>query len=75
MAQPLSGVATHKVWMPFLAQSSVDNVYFRKGEVLLVVVSRYALLDGDNVVRFTDVDNESCAAIYRTRGLLLLASE
>lgn len=75
MAQPLSGVATHKVWMPFLAQSSVDNVYFRKGEVLLVVVSRYALLDGDNVVRFVDGDTEACAAIYRTRGLLLLASE
>jgi hypothetical protein len=75
MAQPLSGVATHKVWMPFLAQSSVDNVYFRKGEVLLVIVSRYALLDGDNVVRFVDGGTESCAAIYRTRGLLLLASE
>ena len=75
MAQPLSGVATHKVWFPFLAQATEDNVYFRKGEVLLVVVTRYALLDGDNVVRFTDTDNESCAAVYRTRGLLLLASE
>ena len=75
MSQPLSGVATHKVWFPFLAQASEDNVYFRKGEVLLVVVSRYALLDGDNVVRFTDTNNESCAAVYRTRGLLLLASE
>ena len=75
MSQPLSGVATHKVWFPFLAQASEDNVYFRKGEVLLVVVSRYALLDGDNVVRFTDSNNESCAAVYRTRGLLLLASE
>ena len=75
MAQPLSGVATHKVWFPFLAQATVDTVYFRKGEVLLVVVSRYALLDGDNVVRFTSTDNETCAAVYRTRGLLLLASE
>mgnify|MGYP007107461457 CR=1 FL=1 len=75
MAQPLSGVATHKVWLPFLAQATADNVFFRKGEVLLVVVTRYALLDGDNVVRFTDAGNESCAAVYRTRGLLLLASE
>ena len=57
------------------AQATEDNVFFRKGEVLLVVVTRYALLDGDNVVRFTDTDNESCAAVYRTRGLLLLASE
>tara|TARA_B100001094_G_scaffold310844_1_gene345906 strand:- start:5522 stop:9064 length:3543 start_codon:yes stop_codon:yes gene_type:complete len=75
MAQPLSGVATHKVWLPFLAQATADNVFFRKGEVLLVVVTRYALLDGDNVVRFTNAGNESCAAVYRTRGLLLLASE
>ena len=75
MAQPLSGVATHKVWLPFLAQASEDSVFFRRGEVLLVVVSRYALLDGDNVVRFTDTDNATCAAVYRTRGLLLLATE
>ena len=79
MAQPLSGVATHKVFFPFLAQTSEDNVYFRKGEVVLVVVSRYALLDGDNVVRFTDgvtdASQQTCAAVYRTRGLLLLASE
>jgi hypothetical protein len=75
MAQPLSGPATHKVFFPFLAQATADNVFFRKGEVLLVVVSRFAALDGDNVVRFTDTDNETCAAVYRTRGLLLLASE
>ena len=75
MAQPLSGVATHKVWFPFPAQATEDNVYFRKGEVVLVVVSRYALLDGDNVVRFTDSGTDTCAAVYRTRGLLLLASE
>jgi hypothetical protein len=75
MAQPLSGTTSHKVWFPFLAQSSVDNVYFRKGEVLLVVVSRFAYLDGDNVVRFSDIGNETCAAVYKTRGLLLLASE
>ena len=75
MAQPLSGVATHKVWLPFLSQATEDNTFFRKGEVLLVVISRYAVLDGDNTILFTDTDNESCAAVYRTRGLLLLASE
>ena len=75
MAQPLSGVVTHKVFFPFLARASADNVLFRKNEILLIVVSRFAVLDGDNVVRFTDTNNESCAAVYRTRGLLLLASE
>lgn len=75
MAQPLSGVATHKVWFPFLARASADNVFFREGEVLLVVVSRFATLDSDNTVQFTDSGNTTSAAIYRTRGLLLLASE
>lgn len=75
MAQPLSSVCTHKVFFPFLARSTVDNVYFRKGEVLLVVVSRFAILDAQNTVTFTDSGNRTCAAIYRTRGLLLLASE
>jgi len=72
-SQPLSGVAAHKVFFPFLARASTDDTLFRKGEVLLVVVSRFALLDADNVVRFTDTNNETCAAIYRTRGLLILA--
>ena len=75
MGQPLSGVAAHKVFFPFLARAGADNVLFRKDEVLLIVVSRFAELDGDNVVRFTDTNNETCAAVYRTRGLLLLATE
>lgn len=73
MAQPLSGPSTHKVYFPFLAVASEDSVLYRKNEVLLVVVSRFAILDSDNVVRFTDVDNRTCAAIYRTMGLLLLS--
>ena len=71
--QPLSGVAAHKVFLPFLAVSTADNVYFRKGEALLIVVSRFAILDGDNTVRFTDSGNETCAALYRTRGLVIMA--
>jgi len=43
--------------------------------VLLVVISRFAELDEENTVRFLDTDNRSCAAIYRTKGLLLLAGE
>ena len=75
MAQPLSGVSTHKVFFPFLARSDADTVYFRKDEVLLVVISRLAVLDAGNVIAFADASNEACAAIYRTSGLLLLASE
>lgn len=72
-SQPLSGLAPHKVFFPFLARASADSLLFRKGEVLLIVVSRFAELDSDNVVRFTDTNNETCAAVYRTRGLLILA--
>ncbi len=72
-SQPLSGASAHKVWLPFLARADADSVLFRKGEVLLIVVSRFGLLDSDNVVRFTDTNNETCAAVYRTRGLLILA--
>lgn len=75
MTQPLSGVGTHKVFLPFLARATTDSFLFRTGEVLLVVLSRYALLDSDNSIKFTDSGNTSCAAIYRTRGLLLLAGE
>jgi hypothetical protein len=74
MAQPLSGVARHKVWMPFLARAEEDTVYFRKDEVLLIVLSRYAEMDADNTILFT-TGNPSCAAVYRTGGLLILASE
>lgn len=75
MTQPLSGVGTHKVFLPFLARATSDSFLFRTGEVLMVVLSRYAVLDSDNSVRFTDSGNTTCAAIYRTQGLLLLAGE
>jgi hypothetical protein len=75
MAQPLSGIASHKIYFPFLARAEEDNVYFRAGEVLLIVVSRLAMVQDSNVVAFTDVGNTTCAAVYRTRGLLLMAKE
>ena len=75
MSQPLSGVARHKVFAPFLVRATADSVLFRKNEVLLVVVSRFAELDADNTVVFTDVDNRSAVAVYRTRNLLLLMGE
>lgn len=75
MSQPLSSVARHKVFAPFLARATADSVLFRKNEVLLVVVSRFAELDADNTVAFTDTGNRSAAAVYRTRNLLILVGE
>lgn len=77
--QPLSGAARHKVWMPFLVRMTSDdtsgNSLWRKNEVMLAVISRFAEFDDENTIRFTDTANESCVALYRTRGLLLLAGE
>lgn len=77
MAQPLSNVVTHKVWMPFLARATSDTTLWRKDEVILLVVTRYGLLDDMNVLGFSDVaaNNKTCVALYRTQGILLLASE
>jgi hypothetical protein len=73
-AQPLSGINRHKVFFPMLARSRQDSALFRKDELLLVVITRWAELDADNTIKFLDVenDNRACAGVYRTRGLLLL---
>ena len=83
LSQPMFGAVRHKVLFPFLACATetivgVDGgVLYRKNEVLLIVVSRFAELDAENNVRFTDpvADNRTCAALYRTRNLLLLVGD
>ena len=82
MAKPLSGASRHKVFVPFLARivedtpsSSGDGILFRKNEVVLVVLSRFAALDGDNTVQFENAaTNTSAASVYRTRNLLMISS-
>lgn len=74
-AQPHSNIVRHKVWMPFLVRATENTALWRKHEVLLVVLSRWAELDEENTIRFVNADNRSAAAIYRTKGLLLLAGE
>lgn len=75
MAQPLSGAVRHKVWFPFLAKSMEDTALFRRGEILLVVLTRYAELDADNTIRFTDVDSRTAVSVYRTKNLLLTVGD
>jgi hypothetical protein len=75
VAQNLANGVTHKVVYPFLArvmsESSGANggLLFRKGEVVLVVLSRFAWLDNVNAVMFDG--SPVSAAIYKTRNLLL----
>ena len=74
-AQPLSNATRHKVWVPFLAVATTDSALWRKNELLLIVVTRFAELDAENTVRFVDSSNTTCAGVYRTGGHLMIASE
>lgn len=79
MSQPLYGATRHKVFIPMLCRATEEvegvdgGLLYRKDELLLIVVSRFAELDDDNTVRFVDTNNRTCAALYRTRNLLLVA--
>jgi hypothetical protein len=53
--------------------NAANGLLYRKDELLLVVVSRFAELDEENTVRFVDTDNRTAAAVYRSRNLLLVA--
>jgi len=82
LAQPLLGAVRHKVLYPFLARvveethaSDGYGILFRKNEVVLVVLTRFAELDGDNNILFTDTNNTTCAAVYRTKNMLLVAGD
>jgi hypothetical protein len=73
MAQPMSNVIRHKVFVPCLVRALQDSALFRKDEVLLVVLTRWGELDDENVIKFTDSGNHSGAAVFRTKNLLLIA--
>jgi hypothetical protein len=75
MTQPLSGSVRHKVFTTMLVRSRERTRLFRKGELLLVVFSRFAELDADNKMVLADPLGTpmNVAAVYRTRNLLLTA--
>lgn len=81
MSQPLYGSTRHKVFFPMLVRvveetpGSSKGLLFRKNELLLVVFSRFAELDAENTVKFTDTDNATCAAVYRTRNLMMVVGD
>ena len=81
LSQPLYGSTRHKVMVPFLARAIEDvegvsgGILFRKGELMLVVLTRFAEMDDENNVRFVDYKNRTSAALYRTRNLLLVVGD
>lgn len=72
MAQPLSNVVRHKAYTPVLARALEDCPLFRRGELLLLVLTRWSELDAANVTDMATVGNRAGVAIYRTRGLWAL---
>ena len=76
MSQPLYGPTRHKVFQPMLVRSTQDTLLFRRGEILLMVLSRFAELDSDNKIAFSDFPAiRTAAALYRTRNLLLTVGD
>jgi hypothetical protein len=75
MTEPLSAASRHKVLTGILATATEDSLLFRANELLLIVISRFAQMDDDNTIRFLDTDNRTCAAVYRTRNMLLVSNE
>lgn len=74
-AEPLAGSERHKVMTPMLARITEDTSLFRKGEVVLVVFSRFAELDAENSIRFVDTDNRTAVSVYKTQNTLITISE
>jgi len=73
MAQGMSNIVRHKVFMPVLARSRVDSSLFRKNELLLLVITRWGVLDADNVLTFADAEGYTGVGVFRTKNLLMIA--
>jgi len=73
MAQGMSNVVRHKVFVPVLARSMQDSLLFRKDEILLLVITRWARLDAFNTVEFADAGSTTGVGVYRSKNLLMTA--
>ena len=72
MAQGMSNVVRHKVFTPALVRSLQDSALFRKDEVLLLVITRWARLDANNTLSFDDNPEATTGVgVFRTKNLLL----
>lgn len=71
-AQDLSNPDRHKNVLPLLAELSTDSVLGHKGQLVLVLITRYAVFDETNGVFFDlGAGNTTSASVFRVKGLLL----
>jgi len=69
----LSDPKRHKNLVPILCELPADSTLGRKGQLVLMVISRWADFDDSNSVGFTSslATNTTAASIYRLKGSLL----
>lgn len=72
-AQDLSNPDRHKDIFPFLAELKEDTPLGHRGQLILVLLIRYAIFDETNGVFFDadQDDNTTTAAVFRVQGNLL----
>lgn len=72
-AQDLSNPTKHKVFLPMLCELTADSPYGFKGQLLLVLMIRWAVFDEVNAVFFDTnlAQNTTVASVYRLKGNLL----
>jgi len=73
IAQTLSDPKKHKNIIPMICELTSDTPYGFKGQLVLVVLSRWAIFDDSNSVGFVGnlVQNTTTASVYRLKGNLL----
>lgn len=69
-ASPMTSEVQHKNVIPMLCKATSDTTYFRKGEIVLVLISRYAELDTEN--KITLGSEYTVASVYNTKNRLII---
>jgi hypothetical protein len=71
-AQDLSARDRHKNVLPILAELAADGPLGHRGQLVIILLIRYALLDETNGVFFIpSLSNTTTASVFRVKGLLL----
>lgn len=73
IAEVLSDPKKHKNVLPLLCELTADSSVGQKGQLVLVVLSRWAAFDDSNSILFdpNTSDNTTTASVYRLKGNLL----
>jgi hypothetical protein len=73
LAEVLSDPKKHKNVLPILCELTADGPVGQKGQLVLVLLSRWAVFDDSNSILFdpSAADNTTTASVYRLKGNLL----